>query len=79
MKKRFDVTGKVALVTGASGGLGRHFALTLADAGAAVGRLGAAAARRRQLVRMRVTMRALPRLVRDAGAVTAGCRSALSV
>lgn len=34
MQLRLD--GKVALVTGASGGLGRHFARVLADAGAAV-------------------------------------------
>ncbi len=32
----FDLSGAVAVVTGASGGLGRHFARTLADAGAAV-------------------------------------------
>ena len=38
----FDVTGKVALVTGASSGLGQHFAQTLAAAGATV----VAAARR---------------------------------
>ena len=38
----FDVTGKVALVTGASSGLGEHFAATLATAGATV----VAAARR---------------------------------
>jgi NAD(P)-dependent dehydrogenase (short-subunit alcohol dehydrogenase family) len=36
MSKRFDLTGKVALVTGASSGLGVHFARTLAGAGAAV-------------------------------------------
>jgi len=32
----FDLTGKVAIVSGASSGLGRHFALTLAMAGAKV-------------------------------------------
>ena len=36
MSKRFDQTGKVALVTGASSGLGVHFARTLAGAGASV-------------------------------------------
>ena len=33
----FDLTGQCAIVTGASRGLGRHFALTLARAGAQVG------------------------------------------
>ena len=36
MSKRFDLDGKVALVTGASSGLGVHFARTLSGAGAAV-------------------------------------------
>lgn len=44
MADRFDLSGKVALVTGASGGLGLRFARTLADAGAKV----ALAARRKE-------------------------------
>ena len=35
-----DISGQVALVTGASGGLGRHFAITLARAGAKVALAG---------------------------------------
>lgn len=42
MLPRFTLEGRIALVTGASSGLGRHFALTLARAGATV----AVAARR---------------------------------
>lgn len=34
--KLFDVSGRAVLVTGASSGLGRHFAITLARAGASV-------------------------------------------
>jgi NAD(P)-dependent dehydrogenase (short-subunit alcohol dehydrogenase family) len=37
---RIGLEGKRALVTGAFGGLGRHFALTLARAGASVGLVG---------------------------------------
>jgi NAD(P)-dependent dehydrogenase (short-subunit alcohol dehydrogenase family) len=36
MSKRFDLSGKVALVTGASSGLGAHFAHCLGEAGASV-------------------------------------------
>ncbi len=44
IEQRFNLQGKVALVTGASSGLGAHFALTLASAGATV----IAAARRKE-------------------------------
>jgi NAD(P)-dependent dehydrogenase (short-subunit alcohol dehydrogenase family) len=37
---RFDLSGRSAIVTGAGSGLGRHFALTLAHAGAKVALLG---------------------------------------
>lgn len=46
MTASFDLSGKVALVTGASGGLGLHFARTLATAGA---RVVLAARRKEQL------------------------------
>ena len=36
MNNLFDLTGKVAIVTGASSGLGKQFATTLAEAGASV-------------------------------------------
>jgi len=45
--KKFSLVGKIALVTGASGGLGKHFAETLAGAGANV----AVGARRAEKVR----------------------------
>ena len=47
IEQRFRLEGKVALVTGASSGLGAQFARTLADAGATV----VAAARRREKLR----------------------------
>lgn len=46
MTERFDLAGRAAIVTGASSGLGRHFAITLARAGAKV----ALCARRAELI-----------------------------
>jgi NAD(P)-dependent dehydrogenase (short-subunit alcohol dehydrogenase family) len=51
MNGRFSLDGKIALVTGASGGLGRHFAGVLAAAGASV----AVCARRTDEIAVTVT------------------------
>lgn len=59
----FDLTGKIALVTGASRGLGRHFALALAQAGADVA----------------ITSRTLDSLASTAVAIEALGRGALPV
>jgi len=72
----FDLSGKVAVVTGASSGLGRHFALTLAKAGAKVG-LAARRLERLEAVAAEISGfdgRALPVVldVTDAGSIAAG-------
>jgi NAD(P)-dependent dehydrogenase (short-subunit alcohol dehydrogenase family) len=76
MSDLFNLTGRVAVVTGASSGLGRHFALTLAKAGAKV----AVAARRAERLKeldaeiAAFDGRALPVVmdVTDAASVAAG-------
>lgn len=79
MTSPFELSGRVALVTGASSGLGRHFAITLARAGAKVG----LAARRVDLLKeldaeiAAFDGRALPVAmdVTDAAAVREGLRA----
>ena len=76
MQNLFDLSGRNALVTGASSGLGRHFARVLADAGANV----ALAARRRDaletlagcLAAKGVRAAAIPTDVRDEESVVSG-------
>src|SRR3954451_18997593 len=63
MSSILDLSGKVALVTGASGGLGLHFARTLGAAGAKV----ALAARRKE------------QLEANVGTISAAGREALAV
>ena len=50
MSNLFSLEGQTALVTGASSGLGRHFALTLAKAGARVAVCARRANRLKELV-----------------------------
>ena len=73
MCKRFDLSGKVALVTGASSGLGVHFAHTLASAGASV----AVAARRAD--RLASLQAELRKAGRKAAAIDLDVQSADSV
>ena len=80
MSKRFDLSGKVALVTGASSGLGAHFAHCLGDAGASV----VLAARRAdrleslqaELAKKGVTAKAVDLDVQSAESVTAALEAA---
>ncbi len=76
----FDLAGRAALVTGASSGLGRHFALTLARAGARVA-LAARRVDRLEEVRREIEAAggeatALPLDVTDAGSVAAAVTAA---
>lgn len=73
LASKFALAGRVALVTGASSGLGRHFALTLARAGAAV----AVAARRTD--RLDALVDEIRAIGREAWALTLDVSDATSV
>lgn len=75
-EKRFDLTGKTALITGASSGLGEHFARILAAAGA---RVVVAARRTERLAQLVQELQdqgyealAVPMDVTDADSINAG-------
>lgn len=76
MSEPFDLSGRVAVVTGASSGLGRHFALTLAKAGAKVALAARRAERLKELEAEIAAFdgRALPTVmdVTDPASVAAG-------
>jgi len=80
MSKRFDLGGKVALVTGASSGLGAHFAHCLGEAGASVV-LAARRADRLQslqaeLAKKRITARAVDLDVQSGDSIAAALDAA---
>jgi NAD(P)-dependent dehydrogenase (short-subunit alcohol dehydrogenase family) len=80
MSKRFDLAGKVALVTGASSGLGSHFAHCLGEAGAAVVLAARRADRlqslRTELAAKGVTAKAVDLDVQSADSVAAALEAA---
>ena len=80
MSKRFDLGGRVALVTGASSGLGAHFARCLGEAGAAVvlaarraGRLSSLVA---ELAQQNVAAKAVELDVQSAESISAALEAA---
>jgi NAD(P)-dependent dehydrogenase (short-subunit alcohol dehydrogenase family) len=80
MSKRFDLGGKVALVTGASSGLGAHFAHCLGDAGASVVLAARRADRleslRAELARKGIIAKAIELDVQSAASVAAALEAA---
>src|SRR4030095_2674010 len=76
MSKRFDLTGKVALVTGASSGLGVHFARTLAAAGASVAGAARLASLQAEFQSAGVKAAAVELDVQSGGSITAAFAAA---
>ncbi|MCX7362595.1 MAG: glucose 1-dehydrogenase [Alphaproteobacteria bacterium] len=80
MSKRFDLGGKVALVTGASSGLGAHFAKCLGDAGASVvlaaRRVDRLASLQAELTRQSITAKSIALDVQSADSVSAALDAA---
>lgn len=80
MSKRFDLGGKVALVTGASSGLGAHFAKCLGQAGASVvlaaRRVDRLASLQAELTRQNIAATSIALDVQSAESISAALESA---